>query len=60
MDPHRNIYLNRLSSGLGIGCDVLCQEIKLLGIDNGFSSILDQALDNIVRTFKQGKELTTG
>jgi hypothetical protein len=60
MDPHRNIYLSKLASTIKISRDVLRREIKLLGINQGYSAIPDQALDGIVQELLQPKDNATG
>ena len=60
MDPRRNIYLSKLAPKLNISRDLLRREIKLLGIDRGYSNIPDNALDQIVGDFLNQKEHTTG
>jgi hypothetical protein len=60
MDPRRNIYLSKLAPKLNISRDVLRREIKLLGIDKGYSKISDEALDQIIRDFLRRKDYTTG
>jgi hypothetical protein len=60
MDPHRNIYLSKLSSKLKISQNVLRREIKLLGLNTGYSDIPDQALDEIIHDFRQQRDHATG
>ena len=59
-DPRRNIYLSKLAPKLKISRNVLQREIRLLGVDNGFSNIPDNELDRVIRDFLQQKEHTTG
>ncbi len=60
MDPRRNIYLSKLARKLNISRDVLRREIKLSGIDRGFTNIADEELDGIIQSFLLQKEHTTG
>jgi len=60
MDPHRNIYLSKLAPKLNISRDVLRREIKLCGINSGYTNITESDLDEIIHDFQLRREHTTG
>jgi hypothetical protein len=60
MDPRRNIYLSKLARKLNISRDVLQREIRLCGIDRGFTDISDAELDRMIHSFLLQREHTTG
>ncbi|SRR6266540_6348652 len=60
MDPHRNIYLSKLAPKLSISRDVLRREIRLSGIDRGYTNISDAELDRVIHEFLRRRDFTTG